>query len=75
MKTWWTLLAGAAVLAGCGEKPQTLGGGTAPDAPAHAGTQTPAFMAPNWQAGDRVSWEQQLRARGQYGQNDYTRAN
>jgi hypothetical protein len=24
--------------------------------------------------GDKNSWEQQLRARGQYGMNDYTRA-
>ena len=26
------------------------------------------------QAGDKTSWEQSLRARAQYGQNDYTRA-
>ena len=28
-----------------------------------------------WKAGDQKSWEQQLKARGQYGQNEYTRVN
>jgi hypothetical protein len=27
-----------------------------------------------WKAGDKTSWEQQLRARGQYGQDDHSRA-
>jgi hypothetical protein len=32
------------------------------------------YAAPGWKAGDKTSWEQSLRARAQYGQNDYTRA-
>jgi hypothetical protein len=31
------------------------------------------FVAPGWKAGDRTSWQQELKARAQYGQNDYTR--
>jgi len=64
-------LAGAVGLSACGEKPQTLG--TKNDATAFSGV-TNAFAAPGWQAGDKNSWEQQLRARGQYGMNDHTRA-
>jgi hypothetical protein len=64
-------LAGAVGLSACGEKPQTLG--TKNDATAFSGVSN-AFAAPGWQAGDKNSWEQQLRARGQYGMNDHTRA-
>ena len=64
-------LAGTVGLSACGEKPQTLG--TKNDATAFSGV-TNAFAAPGWQAGDKNSWEQQLRARGQYGMNDHTRA-
>ena len=33
-----------------------------------------SYSAAGWKAGDKTSWEQSLRARAQYGQNDYTRA-
>ena len=59
------------VLAGCSEKDQTLG--TKKDMAAFGGTQN-GFAVSGWQAGDKNSWEQQLRARGQYGMNDHTRA-
>ena len=58
-------------LAACSEKAQTLG--TTKDATAYSGT-TNGFSVPGWQAGDKNSWEQQLRTRGQYGMNDHTRA-
>jgi hypothetical protein len=58
-------------LAGCSEKDQTLG--TKKDMAAFGGTQN-GFAVSGWQAGDKNSWEQQLRARGQYGMNDHTRA-
>ena len=58
-------------LSACGEKPQTLG--TKNDATAFSGVSN-AFVAPGWQAGDKNSWEQHLRARGQYGMNDHARA-
>ncbi len=58
-------------LAACTEKDQILG--SKKDAAAFGGT-TNGFIAQGWQAGDKNSWEQQLRTRGQYGMNDYTRA-
>lgn len=64
-------LACAALLGACSEAPQTLG--TAKDTPAYSGT-TGAYAAPGWKAGDKTAWQQQLRARAQYGMNDYTRS-
>ena len=68
------LLAGALLsLVACGEKPQTANGARR-DTAAFQGTSNP-YNAPGWKAGDKTGWEQQLRARGQYGQNEYTRVN
>lgn len=58
-------------LAACTEKEQLLG--SKKDGAAFAGT-TNGFVAQGWQAGDKNSWEQQLRTRGQYGMNDHIRA-
>ena len=66
------LLCAALLLAACGERPQALGGVKQDSAP-QAGTGVAAFTAPDWKAGDKTSWEQALKARGQYGQNDYSR--
>ncbi|MBT9511839.1 MAG: hypothetical protein IV104_05795 [Acidovorax sp.] len=68
-----TLVAAAtlAALTACGEKPQT-GAGIRSDAPPYAGTGS-NFMQPDWKAGDKAGWEAQLKARQQYGQNEYTR--
>ena len=60
-----------AALTACGEKAQTLG--TQSDATAYSGAKN-HFVEPGWTAGDKTSWEQQLRARGQYGQNDHSRS-
>lgn len=60
-----------AALTACGEKAQGLG--TKKDATAFSGANN-AFVAPGWQADDKNSWEQHLRARAQYGQNDNSRA-
>jgi hypothetical protein len=67
------LLAVAALLSACSEKPQSaatkqhdvkpwqgVAAGQAPDA--------------GFKAGDKVAWEEQLRTRTQRGQNEYTRA-
>jgi hypothetical protein len=62
---------GLMTLTACGEKAQVLG--TKNDATAFSGV-TNAFLDPGWQAGDKNSWEQHLRARGQYGMNDHARA-
>ena len=69
------------LLAACGEKPQGIGG-VKHDSPSFNGTgsaaytgPTSAFAAPGWKAGDKASWEQQLRSRAQNGQNDYVKVN
>jgi hypothetical protein len=61
----------AMALSACGEKAQTLG--TKDDATAFSGVNN-AFIEKGWQAGDKTSWERQLNARAQYGQNDHTRS-
>jgi hypothetical protein len=60
-------------LAACGDKPQTLEA-SKKDNPAFNGTGK-AFANPDWKPGDRASWEAHLKARSQYGQNDYSRMN
>lgn len=61
----------AMALSACGEKAQTLG--TKDDATAFSGVNN-AFIEKGWQSGDKTSWERQLNARAQYGQNDHTRS-
>jgi hypothetical protein len=62
-------------LAACGDQPQVMTGkGVKNDAAPHTGVGASQYMGEGWKAGDRGSWEQQLKARAQYGQNDYTRA-
>lgn len=58
-------------LTACGEKPQT-GEGIRTDAAPYAGTGS-NFVQPGWKAGDKASWEAELKARQLYGQNEYTR--
>jgi hypothetical protein len=60
-------------LAACGEKPQALQG-VKQDSASFQGTGMP-FVAPGWKAGDKTSWEQQLKTRTQQGQNDYAKVN
>ncbi|WP_296444141.1 hypothetical protein [Rhodoferax sp. UBA5149] len=67
------MLALAALLVACGEKPQT-GGVTKRDASAYSGTGK-AFVDGGWKQGDQASWESHLKARTQQGQNDYNRIN
>ena len=70
---WMTLgaLASALLLSACAEKPQTAATKKLDTLP-WDGSQT-AFAAPGWKAGDRASWEEQLKTRSQ-GQNEYSRA-
>ncbi|WP_180682677.1 hypothetical protein [Tepidicella baoligensis] len=66
--------AGVALLAACGEVPQDLNtAAVKPGTPAYQGVGASQFAERGWQPGDRTSWEQQLRARAAYGQNEYTR--
>ena len=69
------LMALVALLSACGEKPQLLGERTGKqDAAPFTGTGK-AFTDSGWKEGDKASWESHLKARGQYGQNDYSRMN
>ena len=63
------LVAGLTGLAACGEKPQTLGGVKNDVAPYQGADNL--FVAPGWKPGDKTSWEQGLKARGQNTQNEY----
>jgi major membrane immunogen (membrane-anchored lipoprotein) len=71
MKRISLILLSVAALTACSEKAQTLG--TKKDATAYSGAEN-SFVASGWTAGDKNSWEQHLRARSQYGQNDHSRA-
>lgn len=74
MRVMLTLLAAtAALLAGCGEKPQTTTASTKKsDAPAWKGAPDDPFVAQGWTQGDKASWQKQIRERNQK-QNEYTR--
>ena len=67
------LAAAVVALAACGEKPQTIGGANADAAP-YEGVGNSPFKQGDWTAGDKSGWEQQLKARAQYGMNEYTHA-
>jgi hypothetical protein len=67
------LLTSLVLLCACSEKPQTAGGAKQ-DQAAVAGTGVASFTNPEWKAGDKTSWEQALKARQQYGMNEYSRA-
>ncbi|MDP3373040.1 MAG: hypothetical protein Q8S34_02305 [Hydrogenophaga sp.] len=61
-------------LAACGDQPQELSGsGVKQDGAPYTGVGSSQYAQGGWKAGDRNSWEQQLKTRAQYGQNDYTR--
>ena len=73
MKLAIVAAAAALVLAACGETPQTANR-VRQDTASYSGTGVAApFTAPGWKAGDRNSWEQQLKTRTQMGQNDYAK--
>jgi hypothetical protein len=68
-------VAGSLALSACGEKPQGIGG-VKSDAAPYTGTvakQAEKYADKNWKAGDQKSWESQVRARTQNGQNDYVK--
>ncbi len=63
------------VLAGCGEFDQsTAASASYPnDTPPWKGAKNP-YMEKGWTAGDKASWENQLRTRSQ-AQNEYVKVN
>ena len=67
-------LAGLALVLGlvaCGDKPQVKAAGTGHAA--YLGTGSAAYTAPGWKVGDATSWDANMRARTQTGQNEYLR--
>ncbi len=70
MKLLLALIAVAGLVA-CSDKPQSLGTPAQDTAPS-AGTGK-AYTVGGWKAGDKASWESQLKARAQYGQDDHSR--
>jgi hypothetical protein len=73
MRSVLLLVAAAALLGACGEAPQLAGTPKADQSPS-VGTGVQAFASTGWKAGDKVGWEQALKARMQLGQNEYSRA-
>jgi opacity protein-like surface antigen len=76
IKRTLTLAALSAVLvtlSACGDQPQELSSGVKQDGAPYTGVGKSQYVQGGWQVGDRNSWEQQLKTRTQYGQNDYTR--
>jgi hypothetical protein len=67
------LLAAAALLAACSEKPQSAAT-KQHDGKPWQGVATGQAPDAGFKAGDKVAWEAQLRDRTQRGQNEYTRA-
>ncbi len=74
MRRILVLMTAVAALTACSEQPQSINSASRPDAAAFQGTALP-FAAPGWKQGDKVSWEQHLKARTQNGQNDYAKVN
>ena len=69
-----TMLAAVLALGACGEAPQDLTGqGAKLDGAPYTGVGSSQYAQSGWKVGDKASWEQQLKARAQYGQNDFTR--
>jgi hypothetical protein len=68
-----TAVATSALVA-CGDRQQTAAT-PSKDAAPYSGTGVAVFTAPGWKAGDKTAWEQQLKARMQNSQNDYSRMN
>ncbi len=61
-------------LTACSDKEQTAAT-PSKDAAPYSGTGVASFTVPGWKAGDKTAWEQQLKARMQNSQNDYSKMN
>ena len=75
MKAWWLILMAWVALAACADKPQTASPRKVDVNPVQGTAQgvNPAYTSAGWKAGDATSWEAQLKARTQSGQNEYSR--
>jgi hypothetical protein len=73
MKKIIVIFCAALLLVACKEKLQTIGSNSRVDAAPYQGGS--AFTVPGWQQGDKTSWESEMKARTQMGQNDYNKVN
>ena len=65
------LLAASVALTACSEKPQGPSARKS-DTTAYSGSTVGGYTAEGWKAGDKTSWESQIRDRNK-GQNEYQR--
>lgn len=74
MKALFLILAPMILLSACGESAQAVTEDRYfPDVHASTGAKN-AYVLPGWKPGDKTSWENQIRTRGQH-QNEYLRTN
>jgi hypothetical protein len=73
MKTFLVVSLAALALAACAEHEQTPSGIKSDAAPYTGTGKAPPFQATGWKAGDRNSWEQELKVRAVNGQNEYVK--
>lgn len=74
MKRLFIIAASTVLLAACGEIDQSASSDRYfPDAHPYKGAKN-AFVEAGWTPGDKTSWQNQLRERGQY-QNEYVKTN
>ena len=71
MKRTLVMVLLTAALAACGERDQSLAAGKKPDTKPWQAAQTP-YTVKTWSAGDKTSWETQMRTRAQT-QNEYAK--
>lgn len=69
-----SVVVATSALVACVDKQQTAAT-PSKDAAPYSGTGVAAFTAQGWKAGDKTAWEQQLKARMQNSQNDYSKMN
>ncbi|MBK6008636.1 hypothetical protein JJB11_21245 [Ramlibacter ginsenosidimutans] len=60
-------------LSACAEREQTASGIKSDAAPYNGTNRPPPFTAAGWKAGDRNSWEQEMKVRTMQGQNEYAK--
>ena len=73
MKKTIVIFCAALFLVACKEQPQTIGSNSRVDAAPYQGGS--AFTVSGWKQGDKTSWESEMKARTQQGQNDYNKVN
>ncbi len=73
MKHILLIASSVVLLAACKEQPQTIGSNARVDAAPYQGGS--AFTVTGWKEGDKTSWESEMKARTQRGQNEYNKVN